>query len=166
MDCSDMLDQVLHTARGVPPDHQPDMAFVLVSNQASGPGAENVAGFARGFFSYRPGRTVREGGVKLLVPEAVTGHGVQRFSDRRFMYGAGNRETDFDPEHADTIGVTISRSPGGPVEVEIELLSWRNHRFRLSDLRCDGGVLSGVGEGVGPNIRHALYVLSVRGIGF
>ena len=159
MDCVSMVDEMLEAARDVPPD-QPALAFVIVSNQASVPGTENVVGFARGFFSYRPGP--RETG--LLVSEALVGNASQRFSDRRFTYGADNREADFDPEHADTIRVAIVRSPPRGVSVEIELVSWGNHRFRLSDLRCEAGVMFGIGEGVGPNIRHALYVLSVRAI--
>jgi hypothetical protein len=168
MDCWSMIDEMLNAARDVPPDpDRPAQGFVLVSNQASVAGVENVVGFARGFLSYsRRERTVQEGRAGLLESEALSGHGSQRFSDRKFTYGANNRETDFDPEHPDNIRVTITASLPRLVEVEIELLSWGNHRFRLSDLRCDAGVLSGVGEGVGPNIRHALYVLSVHEVGF
>jgi hypothetical protein len=153
-----MVEEILEVARPVPFDiDNPPLGFTLVSNQA-GP---SVVGVANGFLWYRPEphRTIQQGGVQS---ETVAGKGSQRFSDRHFMYGPDNLEADFDPERLDNIRLTITRSLPRLVEVEIELLSWGNHRFRLKDLGCEAGTMSGVGDGVGPNIREALYVLSVR----
>jgi hypothetical protein len=169
MDCWSMVDEMLEVARPDPPDlppnpDRPPVGFMLVSNQASFPGIANVVGVAYGFLWYRPERTIQQGGASLREFEALAGQGRQLFSDRQFTYGTDNREAGFDPEHTDNIRVIITRSVPRLAEVEIELLSWGNHRFNLRDLRCEAGVMFGVGDGVGPSIREALYVLSVRAI--